>query len=60
MPELKAKVLELQNSVRGLSLEVEGMRQHQSSSATFILDELDDLTKAINELIRRINDSPIS
>ena len=54
MDELRAKVRELQNSVRGLSMEVEGLRVHTSSASTFILDELESLTKAINELINKL------
>ncbi len=51
---LKDKIQDLRNRVSGLSLEVEGMRIHQSSSAEFILGELRAMTKEIKELMEKL------
>ena len=54
MSDLHDKVVELQNSVKGLALEVEGMRKHTSSATDFILVELENLEKSIHELIEKL------
>lgn len=46
-----AQVLEeVENSINGLRLEVEGLRMHTGSTGEFILISLDHLSNIVNEL----------
>lgn len=40
-------------TLRGLRLEVEGLRIHNASSVDFLLGAINDLTKAVYELVHK-------
>lgn len=48
--DFAAKLEELKSSIKGLSMEVEGWRQHTGSTGEFILVALKDLHAAVNKL----------
>lgn len=48
--DFKAKLIEIEAAIRGLSLEVEGWRIHTDSTGTFILDALRDLLTVVKRL----------
>lgn len=48
--DFKAKLIEIEAAIRGLSLEVEGWRIHTDSTGTFILDALRDVLVAVKNL----------
>lgn len=52
--EILQTIAEVQVTVKGLRLEVEGWRQHVGSSGEFVLVELDRLIGILNELKKRI------
>jgi hypothetical protein len=47
-------LLDLESSVRGLRLEVEGMRTHVGSSTEFLMIEVDRLISVLEELRKLI------
>jgi hypothetical protein len=47
LPEV---LLELESSVKGLRLEVEGWRMHTGSASHFMMVEIDRLIDVLNEL----------
>ena len=48
--DIRAKLEEICVSIKGLSLEVEGWRQHTSGNGEFFLGALKDLLAAVNKL----------
>lgn len=48
--DLAGKLEELKNCIKGLSMEVEGMRQHIGSTGSFMLDALHDMLRAVVKL----------
>lgn len=48
------KLEELKNSIKGLSMEVEGWRQHTGSTGEFILVALKDMLAAVVKLEKAI------
>lgn len=53
-PDFSAKLEEIKNSLKGLSMEVEGWRQHTGSTGEFILVALKDMLNAVNKLQKAI------
>lgn len=48
--DIRAKLEEICNSLKGLSLEVEAWRVHTSGNGEFFLSALRDLLTAVNKL----------
>jgi hypothetical protein len=55
LEDIKAKLEELKNTLKGLSMEVEGWRQHTGSTGTFILDAIHDAVRAVNKLEKAVS-----
>lgn len=54
-PDFAAKLEELKNNIKGLSMEVEGWRQHTGSTGEFILVALKDMLAAVVKLEKAIS-----
>lgn len=48
--DISGKLEELKNSLKGLSMEVEGLRLNNNSNSDFILVALKDMLGAVNRL----------
>lgn len=49
------RLREVQNAIRGLSLEVEGLRLNNNSNSDFILSALKDLLCSVNRVLDKVN-----
>jgi CDP-diacylglycerol pyrophosphatase len=52
---LVEKLQEVKNAIKGLSMEVEGLRVSNDSSADFVLCALKDLLITVNRMLDEVN-----
>lgn len=48
-------IREFKNSIKGLSMEVEGWRQHTSTNGEFVLITLRDILVKLNTVLDKVN-----
>jgi hypothetical protein len=56
--DLVGKLQEVRNSIKGLSLEIEGLRLNNNSTGDFILVALKDLLVSVNRMLDKVNAKP--
>lgn len=56
--DLIEKLQEVRNCIKGLSLEVEGLRLNNNSNSDFILVALKDLLISVNRMLDKVNAQP--
>lgn len=56
--DLVGKLQEVRNSIKGLSLEIEGLRLNNNSTGDFILVALKDLLLSVNRMLDKVNANP--
>jgi hypothetical protein len=56
--DLVGKLQEVRNSIKGLSLEIEGLRLNNNSTGDFILVALKDLLVSVNRMLDKVNANP--
>ncbi len=54
---LLMKLTEIQHSIKGLLMQVEGWRVHTSSMGDFIIAEVEELQRAVAELKTKLHDT---
>jgi hypothetical protein len=54
------RLQEVKNAIKGLSMEVEGLRVSNDSTADFVLCSLKDLIAAVNRMLDEVNKPNIS
>lgn len=55
--DLIGKLQEVRNAIKGLSLEIEGLRMNNNSTGEFILVALKDLLVSVNRMLDKVNAS---